>query len=134
MLGPMLGVIGMSGAVLCAAVADLAFLVVLRVAVRLDARERTEAQVLLLATTLVSALLVSVLATAFAPTGAVELIPVAVLNVAGTAVAALVIAVTIPSRRVRGLVLSSIVLGPFLVLARVWSTSPLGLHGAGWLR
>ena len=115
-LGPMLGVIGMSGAALCAAVAGLAFLVVLRVAVRLDARERTEAQVLLGGTTLVSALLVIALATAFAPTGPVELIPLAVLNVAGTAIAALVIAATIPSRRVRGLVLSSIVFGPFLVL------------------
>ena len=116
-LGPKLGGFGMSSAALCAVFASLGFMVVLRFARRLDAREHNGAQVLLLATVLVSALLLSLLVTALAPAAAVELIPISVVNVAGSAVAAFLIAVTIPSRRVRGLVLSSIVLGPFLVLA-----------------
>ena len=117
LLGPFLGDIGMSGAALCVLLSGLAYMVVSRIARRLDARERTDAQVLLFGTTLVSALLVSFLATAFVSGDALEFIPIAVLNVAGSAIAALIIAVTIPTRFLRGLVLSSIVLGPFLVLA-----------------
>ena len=116
-LGPSLGGIGMSGAVLCAVLAALGFVLVLRLARRPDAPERTDAQVLLGGTVLVSSGLVTVLAIGFAPSDAAEFIPVAVLNVAGSAIAALIIAVVVPTRRLRVLVFSSIVLGPFLVLA-----------------
>ena len=52
-LGPKLGGFGMSSAALCAVFASLGFMVVLRLARRLDAREHNGAQVLLLATVLV---------------------------------------------------------------------------------
>ena len=107
------------GAVLCVALATLGFVEVSRVARRLDARDGTRAHVLLWATTLAYAGLASGLAGALgvAPDAQAEVVPQAVLNVAGSAVAALVIAVAIPVRALRGLVLSLIVLGPFLVLA-----------------
>lgn len=110
---------GPAGAALCVAVGVLGFMLVLRLARGLDAGNRTEAHMLLWATTLVYAGLVSGLACAFG-VGAqsqAEFVPVAVVNVAGSAVAALVIAVAIATRLVRGVVFFSIVVGPFLVIA-----------------
>ena len=87
-----------------------------RLARRLDAGEFINAHVLLGGTILVGAGVVAVLALAFAGNGAIDVIPTAILNVAGTAVAALIIAVVLPSRRLRVVVFSSIVLCPVLVL------------------
>ena len=116
-LGPSLAGLGVSAAALCALLAGVGFLAALRCARRLDAHERTEAQVVLGGATVVGAVLVSVFAVVFAAGGAADLIPVAVLNIAGSAVAALVIAVVVPTRRLRAIVFASIVLGPTAVLA-----------------
>ena len=120
-LGSSLARPGVSAAALCALLAGVGFLAALRVARKLDAHERTEAQLLLGGTTVVGAVLGCILAVVFAAGGAADLIPLAVLNVAGSAVAALVIAVVVPARPLRAMAFSSIILGPTVVLApKLW--------------
>ena len=104
---------------LCAVAGVAGFVAVLCIGNRLDRRNRTGAQVLLWSTVISYTVFIN-LAFAGFDSGArstIEHVPPAVVNVGGSALASLLIAVAVRSVVLRVCVFVLVVLGPFLVLA-----------------